>query len=609
MRSASSAPQLGSSPSSAGASAPRRPAPRGRRRRRGRRLAGSRDLPRSPGRSRRLSRITGSSSASSVSRSCVTVAVTSARPRRRSRRRRRRRRRWRRRAPRRRRRRAAGARPRLRAAAYIAAPSFWLTVASFSVAVLIASMSVPSSAFFSSASGSSTSALTSAGHLVGVVARGTSRSGRPATRPVLRVSASSRRLRSSSAYCLGLAHHPLDVVLRQRGAAGDRHRLLLAGAEVLGGDVHDAVGVDVEGDLDLRHAARRRRQAGQLEHAELLVVRRHLALALVDLDLHRRLVVVGRGEDLGALGRDRGVALDELGHDAALGLDAEGQRGDVEQQDVLDLALEHAGLQAAPTATTSSGLTPLLGSLPPVSSLTRSATAGMRVEPPTSTTWSMSSTLMPASLMTLVERRLAAVEQVGGHLLELGAGERLVEVQRALGGGGDVGQVDARSRPSWTARSWPSRRPRAGAASPSCPWTGRCRGAFLNCVDQLVDDALVPVVATEVVVAAGGLDLDDALADLEQGHVEGAAAEVEDEDGLLLLALVEAVRERGRGRLVDDAQDVEARDLAGLLGGLALGVVEVRRDGDDRVGDRLAEVGLGVALELLQDERADLLRR
>ena len=110
-------------------------------------------------------------------------------------------------------------------------------------------------------------------------------------------------------------------------------------------DVHDAVGVDVEGDLDLRHPARGRRQTGQLEHPELLVVRRDLALALVDLDLHGRLVVLGRREDLGALGRDRGVALDELGHDAALGLDTEGQRGDVEQQDVLDLALEDTGLQ------------------------------------------------------------------------------------------------------------------------------------------------------------------------------------------------------------------------------------------------------------------------
>ena len=140
-------------------------------------------------------------------------------------------------------------------------------------------------------------------------------------------------------------------------------------------------------------------------------------------------------------------------------------------------------------------------------------------------------------------------------------------------------------------------------------------GGVLHRGEQVVDDALVPVVATEVVVTAGRADLDGreavlgVLADLEEGHVEGAATEVEDEDELVLLALVQAVGQGGGGGLVDDAQDVEARDLAGLLGGLALGVVEVRRDGDDGVGHGLAEVGLGVALELLQDAGADLLRR
>src|SRR6266487_874608 len=51
---------------------------------------------------------------------------------------------------------------------------------------------------------------------------------------------------------------------------------------------------------------------------------------------------------------------------------------------------------AAPTATTSSGFTPLCGSLP-VSSRTRSTTAGMRVEPPTRMMWSIWSLLTPAS--------------------------------------------------------------------------------------------------------------------------------------------------------------------------------------------------------------------
>ena len=49
--------------------------------------------------------------------------------------------------------------------------------------------------------------------------------------------------------------------------------------------------------------------------------------------------------------------------------------------------------------------------------------------------------------------------------------------------------------------------------------------------------------------------------------------------------LVEAVSQSRRRRLVDDALDVEARDAAGVLGGLALGIVEVGRNRDDRFGD------------------------
>ena len=78
------------------------------------------------------------------------------------------------------------------------------------------------------------------------------------------------------------------------------------------------------------------------------------------------------------------------------------------------------------------------------------------------------------------------------------------------------------------------------------------------------------------VLPAVDLTSNTPVAELEHRHVERAAAEVEDEDREVVL-LVEPVRERGGGRLVDDAQHLEARDLAGLLGGLALGVVEVRR--------------------------------
>ena len=127
--------------------------------------------------------------------------------------------------------------------------------------------------------------------------------------------------------------------------------------------------------------------------------------------------------------------------------------------------------------------------------------------------------------------------------------------------------------------------------------------------DEPLDDALVPVVTAEVRVARGALHLEDAVADLEDRYVERAATEVEDEDRLVRTFLVEPVGE-GRGRrLVDDAQHLEARDLAGLLRGLALRVVEVGGDRDDGLGDRVAQVRLGVALELAEDPGGDLLRR
>src|SRR5262249_49800718 len=92
----------------------------------------------------------------------------------------------------------------------------------------------------------------------------------------------------------GVLDHLLDVGLRQAARSLDADLLLLAGALVLRRDVDDAVGVDVESDLDLRHAARCRRNADQVKLAEQFVVGRHFALALEDTDRHCCLAVFGR---------------------------------------------------------------------------------------------------------------------------------------------------------------------------------------------------------------------------------------------------------------------------------------------------------------------------
>ena len=130
----------------------------------------------------------------------------------------------------------------------------------------------------------------------------------------------------------------------------------------------------------------------------------------------------------------------------------------------------------------------------------------------------------------------------------------------------------------------------------------------LELAHEPVDDALVPIVATEVGVAVGALHFKHTVADFEHRHVECAATEVEHQHRFIFGALVEAVGEGSGRRFVDDAQHFEASDLPGFLRGGALRVVEVRRHGDDGLGDGVAQVGLGIALELHECARADFLR-
>jgi hypothetical protein len=136
---------------------------------------------------------------------------------------------------------------------------------------------------------------------------------------------------------------------------------------------------------------------------------------------------------------------------------------------------------------------------------------------------------------------------------------------------------------------------------------------LLELACDVVDDLAVEVLAAEEGVAVGREDLELALGvnfrDLDDRDVKGAAAEVVDRNLAIGALLVEAVSQRGRRGLVDDALDVEARDPACVLGRLALGVVEVGRHRDDRVRHGLTEVVLGRLLHLHEDARRDLGRR
>ncbi len=405
---------------------------------------------------------------------------------------------------------------------------------------------------------------------------------------------------------LGLLDHLVDLALVERGRARDGDLLLLAGGPVLGVDVDDAVGVDVEGDFHLGHATWRRRDAVQRELAQLLVVLGQRPFALQHDNLHARLVVGRRREGLRLTGWDGGIARDHHGVDCALGHDAEAERRDVEQEHVLDVALQHARLDGGAHGHDLVGVDPPMGILAgeALDQLLDHRHPGRAADQDDLVNVRR---LQAGVFQGRLEGALAAGRQIVGQLLELGAGELHVEVLRSRGVSGHKGQVDVGLLPRTEldlgllgSLGEPLERLTIGAQVDAL--------VLLELVGDPVDDAAIVVVAAEMGVAIGGLDLEDALANLQHGNVEGAAPEVEDED-LLVGLLVQAVGQRGRGGLVDDPDNVEAGDLAGVLGGLALRVVEVRRDGDHGVLDGGAQVGFGVGLELLEHDRRDLLRR
>ena len=112
--------------------------------------------------------------------------------------------------------------------------------------------------------------------------------------------------------------------------------------------MNNSVRVDIEGHLDLRQAPGRWRNADKVELPKHLVVRCHLAFPLKNADRDGRLIVLGGGEDLGFLGRDGRVAVDQFRHHAAQRFDAKRERRDVEEEDVLHIALQHSCLDRGP---------------------------------------------------------------------------------------------------------------------------------------------------------------------------------------------------------------------------------------------------------------------
>ena len=141
-------------------------------------------------------------------------------------------------------------------------------------------------------------------------------------------------------------------------------------------------------------------------------------------------------------GRDGRVAVDHLGRHAAQGLDPQRQRRHVEQQDVLDLAAQHAGLDGGADRDHLVGVDALVRLLAGEHRLDR-LDDGRHAGHATDQDHLVDVGRLERRVgERLLDRPGGLADQVGDQVLQLGAGQGDDQVLRPGGIGADEGQVD-----------------------------------------------------------------------------------------------------------------------------------------------------------------------
>ena len=380
--------------------------------------------------------------------------------------------------------------------------------------------------------------------------------------------------------------------------------LLLAGAQVLGAYMHNTVGVNIKGHFDLGHTAAGGHNAVQVEHTQGLVVLGKLTLTLQHVHLHGGLIVGCGGEDLALLGGDGGVALNDHGVHAAHGLNTQGQGRHIQQQQALYIAAQYAALQGSAHSY----------ALIRVNALKRLFAAellnGFLYGGNTGGTAYQQDLVnvvhgQAGVAHGLANRAHGSLNQVCGHFVKLGSGQGGLHVLGAGSVCGDEGQRDLR-------------RGHTGQVDLGflCGFLNALHShfvagqvnalLFLKLGNQPVHDLLIKVIAAQVVVTGCCQYFLHAVAHLNDGYIECTAAQVVDHH-FLVVFLVDTKGQRRSGGLVDDSLYFHTGDLTGVLGGLALRIRKVSGHGDNRFCYLVAQVALCVALQLLQNDSADLL--
>lgn len=300
---------------------------------------------------------------------------------------------------------------------------------------------------------------------------------------------------------------------------------------------------------------------------------------------------------------DGGVPVDQASEDTTEGLDTERQRGNIQKQNIHNLASQNSTLNSSSNGDGLIGVDRLGGVT------AENALNGLGNLRHTSHTTDEDNLLDVGSLKTSIFKSLTGrfkglLDQRVDESLKLGTGQLGVDVLGSRSIGSDERKVDIGldcggelhlrllSSLTDTLNSHAVSREINAAV-------------LLELLDEVADKNDIEVLPTKMGVSIGRLDLEYALLNFEDGNVESTTTKIEDSDDTILI-LVETIGQRGSRRLIYNTENVQPSNLASILGSLALRIIEVSRNGDDSVLNRLVKICLGCLLHLVQNESSNL---
>jgi hypothetical protein len=401
--------------------------------------------------------------------------------------------------------------------------------------------------------------------------------------------------------------HLFDIILGESSLiVGNGDLVGLSGGLINSRDVQDTVGINIEGNFDLRNTSGSRWDTVKVEFTEQVVILGHGSFTFEDLDQDSGLVISVGGEDLLLLGGDGGVSADQDSHDTSSGFNTEGQGGNVEQEEILDGFVTLAGQDGSlDGGTVGNGLIRVDGSVGFLSveeigdELDDLGNSGRTSDKDDFVDRSLGETRI---LEDLFDGGNGFLEKGKAEFFELSSGDDTVVIFRfskrvdfdvGLGGRGQ------NSLSSFTLSSESS----------------HSSGVFSDVVTSLseevasaeFDKLVIEIFTSQVSISGSSLDFEDTILNGEEGNIESTTSEIEDQNILFTSTfLIKTVSNSSSGGFVDDTEDVETRDGTSILGGLSLRVVEVSGDSDDSILNRLVKESFSSFLHLQENHGGDL---